>query len=202
MPPTPRIIVLTAPSGAGKTTLARRLMAAFPALRFSVSCTTRAPRQGETDGVHYHFLSPEAFGRAVQAGELLEYEEVYPGRFYGTLRSAVEDAARTAPVLLDIDVRGAETVKQHFGDAAFTLFVAPPSLDILEQRLRARGSETDAMLRTRLDRAAYEMTFRDRFDHALVNDDLGRATSELVTRVGGFLRMEPAQLSDKTEAAR
>jgi guanylate kinase len=167
-------------------------MAAFPALRFSVSCTTRPPRDGEIDGVHYHFLSREAFAEAVESGDLLEYEEVYPGRFYGTLRSAVEDTARFAPVLLDIDVRGAETVKQHFGELAFTVFVAPPSLQVLEERLRARGTETDTTLRTRLDRAAYEMRFQDRFDLALVNDDLDRATSELVDAVRAFLIGDPA----------
>ncbi|HLA64281.1 MAG TPA: hypothetical protein VK610_07620, partial [Rhodothermales bacterium] len=136
-----KLLVLTAPSGAGKTTIARRLMAEVPGLRFSVSATTRAPREGEREGVDYHFVTPEAFRDAVAAGEFLEHEEVYPGRFYGTLRPALEALARTpgvAAVVLDVDVKGALNVKKLYGPAALTLFVAPPSLEVLAERLRAR----------------------------------------------------------------
>ncbi len=183
----PRIIVLTAPSAAGKTTIARRVLEAFPGMAFSVSVTTRPPRPGEQDGRDYHFVSREAFERMRAAGELLEYEEVYPGLFYGTPRSAVEAAARTHPVLLDIDVKGALNVKQLFGDRALALFIAPPSLDTLEERLRRRGTETEASLRARLDRAREEMAYRDRFDAVIVNDDLERAVAEAIEQVGAFL---------------
>ncbi|ARA93834.1 MAG: guanylate kinase [Bacteroidetes bacterium] len=183
----PRIIVLTAPSAAGKTTIARRVLEAFPGMAFSVSVTTRPPRPGEQDGRDYHFVSREAFERMRAAGELLEYEEVYPGLFYGTPRSAVEAAARTHPVLLDIDVKGALNVKRLFGDRALALFIAPPSLDTLEERLRRRGTETEASLRARLDRAREEMAYRDRFDAVIVNDDLERAVAEAIEQVGAFL---------------
>ncbi|PSQ88345.1 MAG: guanylate kinase, partial [Bacteroidetes bacterium QS_8_64_10] len=138
----PRIIVLTAPSGAGKSTIAERVLAAMPQARFSVSATTRAPRPGEEDGVDYHFLAEEEFRRAITEGEMLEYEEVYEGRFYGTLRSEIDRATRDRPVLLVLDVKGAAHVEELFGDEALTLFINPPPLGVLEDRLRERNTET------------------------------------------------------------
>ena len=183
----PCIIVLTAPSGSGKTTLARRLMEAEPSIRFSVSATTRPPRAGEEDGIHYHFLTPAAFREAILGNNLLEYEEVYPDRFYGTLRSEVDASSPDAPVLLDIDVQGAERVKKLFGDRAFTVFIRPPSVEELERRLRSRGTESEEGLAVRLERVRYELTFASRFDSVVVNDDLETATSALVTQVQTFL---------------
>lgn len=182
-----RIIALTAPSGAGKTTIARRLLAERNDLRFSVSATTRPPREGEVDGVHYHFVSPERFGAMISGGELLEYEEVYPGRYYGTLVSEVERATQTGSVLLDVDVKGALHVKELFGERALTLFVAPPSLDELRDRLTARGTETAETLAVRMTRAQEELTYAKRFDAVVVNDDLETAVSETYRRVAAFL---------------
>ncbi len=179
--------MLTAPSGAGKTTIARRALAALPQMRFSVSATTRPPRPGETDGVHYHFLTTDAFRARIARGELLEYEEVYPGRFYGTLRGEVDHATPEAPVLLDIDVQGARTVKRLFGGDALALFIAPPSLEVLERRLRGRTTETEETLRTRLDRARLELAAADAFDAVVVNDELEAAVEETLRHVRRFL---------------
>lgn len=181
------IIALTAPSGAGKTTIAHRLLAAVPGLRFSVSATTREPRPHERNGVDYHFITPERFRELAAAGALLEYEEVYPGRFYGTLLAEVERALQTGSVLLDVDVKGALNVKKLYGDHALTLFIAPPSIEVLEARLRARNTETEASLATRLDRAREELTYAPRFDHTVVNDVLEDAVAETLTLTRSFL---------------
>jgi guanylate kinase len=183
----PCIIVLTAPSGSGKTTVARELLAAFPTMRFSVSATTRPRRSNEVHSVHYHFLTQSQFDQELLDGNLLESEEVYPGCWYGTLRSEVENSSATAPVLLDIDVQGALNVKSQYGEKAFILFVRPPSLVELEKRLRARGTETDVSLAERLARAAEELGYTDRFDTVIVNDILETAVSDAVLKVRSFL---------------
>ena len=185
-----KLIVLTAPSGAGKTTLARRLLRAVPGLRFSVSATTRAPRDNERDGIDYFFLPLDVFHQRLDAGHFLEHEEVYPGRFYGTLRPEMETLAARPDVdavVLDIDVKGALNVKQLYGDAARTLFISPPSLDTLEARLRDRGSETETAIQERLARAGMELGTADRFDRVIVNDDLERAARDLIEDVQAFL---------------
>ena len=182
-----KIIVLTAPSGSGKTTIARRVLAAIPEVRFSVSATTRPARPHEQDGVDYYFVSPERFQELIAEGALLEHEEVYPGRLYGTLRTEVERLAEEVPVLLDIEVKGALNVKRLFGEKALVLFIRPPSLDVLEDRLRARGTETPETLRTRLERARREIAFADRFDAVIVNDRLDEAVEETLRRVRSFL---------------
>ena len=181
------IVALTAPSGAGKTTIARRLLAERGDLRFSVSATTRPPREGETDGVHYYFVSPKRFRAMIADGELLEYEEVYPDRFYGTLVSEVERAMGAQSVLLDVDVKGALRVKELFGERALTLFIAPPSLEALGDRLSARGTETTETLAVRLARAEEELTYADHFDAIIVNDNLEAAVAETSRRVAAFL---------------
>ncbi|MEM1093919.1 MAG: guanylate kinase [Bacteroidota bacterium] len=185
--PRRNVIVLTAPSGAGKSTIAQRLLAAHPDIQFSTSVTTRPPREGEIDGVHYIFLSEEAFRQRIAEGDLLEYEEVYPGRFYGTLRSAVAEASEQHPVLLDIDVLGAGTIKQYFGGDCLTLFIAPPSLEVLARRLKKRGSETEATLQTRLARAKMELAQAEQFDAIVVNDTLDVAVAETIQHVERFL---------------
>ena len=176
-----KLLVLTAPSGAGKTTIAKRLMAQVPGLQFSVSATTRSPREGEVADVHYHFLTVGDFEERLAAGDFLEHEEVYPGRFYGTLRPELEAlAARddVRAVVLDIDVKGALNVKRMYGDAVRTLFVAPPSLGALADRLHARGTEDEARIAVRLERAEMEMATASEFDVVVVNDDLDQAVGE------------------------
>lgn len=183
----PCIIVLTAASGSGKTTLARRLMERIPSIRFSVSATTRPPRNGETNGVHYHFMTPDEFDEARRSGLLLESEEVYPGRWYGTLKSEVESSSEQAPVLLDIDVVGAEHVKEVYGDRVLSIFIRPPSLKVLAERLERRETESDATLAARVERARMEIERADRFDADVLNDDLDEATEEVVELVRDFL---------------
>jgi guanylate kinase len=159
-------------------------------LKFSVSATTRAPRAGEEPDVHYHFLTPSDFEERTQAGDFLEFEEVYPGRFYGTLRPEMEALAAqpdTRAVVLDIDVKGALNVKKLYGDQALTLFIAPPSLATLAERLHQRGTETEDRIEVRLSRASLEMEFAPQFDGVIVNDNLDAATDELVARVETFL---------------
>lgn len=187
--PSPSVIVLTAPSGAGKTTIAHRVLEAMPDMQFSVSATTRPPRPGETDGEDYHFLSADEFETRIERGDLLEYEEVYPGRFYGTLRSEIEAKAQHGPVLLDIDVNGALNVKRAFGDDALVLFIAPPSRTELRRRLRERGTEDPDAMRARLDRADRELEQADAFDGVVVNDDLDTAVEETLSRIRQFLRL-------------
>ncbi|MGB3543291.1 guanylate kinase [Rubrivirga sp.] len=184
------LLVLTAPSGAGKTTIARRLMDEVPGLTFSVSATTRAPRTGEVDDVHYHFLDADTFVERIEAGDFLEHEEVYPGRFYGTLRPELEALALRGDVravVLDIDVKGAINVKRIYGDDVLTLFVAPPNIGVLSDRLRSRGTENAKQIAMRLDRAAMEIAAAPEFDVTVVNDDLEAAVAETIEVVQTFL---------------
>ena len=187
--PDRNIVVLTAPSGAGKTTIAHRVLASMPSMQFSVSATTRSPRPDETDGEDYHFLSPEEFRARIEAGDLLEYEEVYPDQFYGTLRSEVENRAEQNPVLLDIDVKGALNVKDIYGDDALVLFIAPPSVDELRRRLEGRGTEDRKSLQDRLNRAERELETADACDAVVVNDELDVAVEETLTRIRQFLNL-------------
>jgi len=182
-----KLVVLTAPSGAGKTTIARRLMAALPELRFSVSATTREARAGERHGVDYFFLSEEEFRQRVEEDAFVEWEEVYPGALYGTLRAEIERIARNGAALLDIDVKGALSVQRRYGARALTVFVRPPSLATLAERLRARDTETEASLTRRLERARLELGYASEFDVVVVNDDLDAAAAETVATVRPFL---------------
>ncbi|MFQ5570103.1 MAG: guanylate kinase [Rhodothermales bacterium] len=189
----PKIIALTAPSGSGKTSIARGVLEAIPETKFSISATTRPQRPQEKHGVHYYFVSEEQFRALIDDGQLIEYEEVYPGRFYGTLRSEVDRLAETHPVLLDIDVKGTLAVKHLYGDDALAVFIQPPSLDVLAERLRARKTETEDTLRTRLDRARTELTYADRFDAVVVNEDLDTAVEETLRLVRSFLNEEKVE---------
>ena len=185
-----RLLIISAPSGAGKTTIAGRLMSVFPQLTFSVSATTRSRRPGEVDGTHYYFLTHDEFKQRIAAGDLVEYEEIY-GNYYGTLRSEIQtalDAGRT--LIFDVDVKGALSLKQQFPDQCLLVFIAPPSLEVLHERLAGRKTEDEAQLARRMDRAREEMDYRSRFDIVIVNDDLERAVGELVGKLGTLLAAE------------
>ena len=173
------IIVISAPSGAGKTTLCNELQRRKPHIKFSVSCTTRPKRKHEVDGVNYHFLSDQEFTKKVQNNEFVEYENVH-GYYYGTLRKTLEDAlAQQEMVLFDVDVNGAMTIKSNYSENTCTIFILPPSLDDLKKRLIQRGSETEERIDKRLERTAQEMEYKDKFDACIINDDLAIAAKEL-----------------------
>lgn len=176
-----KIIILSAPSGTGKSTIIARLMQ-NPDLKlgFSVSATSRAPRGAEVNGREYYFLSPEEFRAKVDNEEFVEWEEVYAGTCYGTLVSEVErviDSGRN--LIMDIDVKGALNVKKRYGSQALSLFILPPSVEELERRLRSRSTDTEESIRKRLEKAEYEMSFAPQFDTRIVNDDLDRASKEV-----------------------
>ena len=184
-----KLVLLSAPSGSGKTTLTRRLLDGHPEFAFSVSATSRAPRGREEHGVDYYFLSPEEFDAGVAAGDFLEWEEVYPGARYGTLRSEVERLwAEGKVVFFDVDVEGALRLKKKFGGDALAVYIEAPSLAILEQRLRQRGTDTEEKIQIRLGKAGREALRAPHFDVRLVNDELDRATGELKAVVDAFVR--------------
>ncbi|MBU3678565.1 MAG: guanylate kinase [Candidatus Kapabacteria bacterium] len=193
------LIVLSAPSGAGKTTVARHLLATFPQMRFSVSATTRQQRPGELHGKDYYFLPREEFRRAIENGDLIEYEEIF-GNYYGTLRSVVSQAVSRGEFLVfDVDVKGALSLRQAFPDDTLLIFVAPPSLEALEQRLTQRHTETAEQIATRLSRAEMEMAHQEMFDVILVNSDLEHTLERAETLVRDHVEGSPHQPSLFTE---
>lgn len=186
-----KILILVSPSGGGKSTMTKRLLRDFPLIRFSVSATTRKPREGEIDGVNYHFLSEEDFMKRVRDGQFLEWEEVYNGIRYGTLREDVEHQLEKGYfVLLDVDVLGALNVCDELGNQVMSIFLMPPSLDVLKDRLVRRGTETQTSLEQRLARAEKEISLAEKFDHIVVNDDLEVAYSEMKSIVSTFISIE------------
>lgn len=176
MDPRKKIIILTAPSGAGKTSITRYLLKRFPALTFSISAATRAKRAHETDGVDYYFLTPDTFKEKIRNNEFLEWEMVYEGKYYGTLRSEMDRiwAAGKVP-LLDIDVKGALHIQQQYPDNTLSIFVEPPTVEELRRRLEARGTETPETLQDRVNKAAYEISFKNQFKELIINDNLDAA---------------------------
>ncbi len=186
-----KLIIFTAPSGAGKTTIVRHLLKTRKDVSFSISACTRTPRYGEVNGMDYYFLSPDEFKRKVNAGDFVEYEEVYENQFYGTLRSEIDRLWKSGKhVLFDIDVKGALSVKQKYGEQALSIFVKPPSFEILKERLMNRKTEDDASLRKRINRVKEEMTYERHFDITLVNSDLSLALQEAEEIVENFLALE------------
>ena len=186
-----KLIVFSAPSGSGKSTIVSWLMREHPELRlaFSISCTSRAPRGTERHGVEYFFLTPEEFRSKIDRDEFLEYEEVYENRFYGTLKSQVEtQAARGENVVFDVDVKGGCNIKRYYGDRALSLFIQPPSVEVLRQRLIARATDTPEAIEQRVAKAEYELTFAPQFDHVIVNDQLEVAEQEAYDFISDFLR--------------
>lgn len=176
-----KIIVLSAPSGTGKSSIIKRLLD-HPELRlgFSVSATSRAPRGTEQHGVEYYFITHDEFKQRAEAGDFVEWEEVYPGTCYGTLKSEVKRVTEAGQnLIMDIDVKGGLNVKKCYGEQALTIFILPPSKEELKRRLRGRGTDSEDTIRKRLDKADYELSFAPQFDVRVVNDDLDRAVEEV-----------------------
>lgn len=184
-----KLIIFSAPSGSGKSTIISRLMQ-HPELHlaFSVSCTSRAPRGTERNGVEYFFITPEEFRERISRDEFLEYEEVYADRFYGTLKQQVEtQAARGENVVFDVDVKGGCNIKQYYGDRALSIFIQPPSIEELRHRLEGRATDAPEVIEQRIERAAFELTFAPKFDRVVINDDLDRAVEETLRIVREFV---------------
>ncbi len=176
---TGKCLIFSAPSGAGKTTIVRALLERFDEISFSVSAASRAPRPNEVNGVDYHFYSVEEFKQLIKKDAFVEWEEVYTDHYYGTLKSEVERIWKEGKVVIfDVDVYGGINLKKFFGDQALSIFVMPPTIDALEQRLRRRSTETEVRIQTRLKKAAEELQLHNQFDKIVVNDELDTAIVE------------------------
>ena len=184
-----KLIIISAPSGCGKSTIIGDIMDRGELdLQFSVSATNRKPRPGEIDGVSYHFLTDQQFKDLIAEGAFVEYEQVYPGRYYGTLRSEIQNRVNEGHnVILDIDVKGGVNVKKLFGSDAISIFIAPPSIPELRNRLKGRGSDTDEEIEQRVGRAEYELTFQPEYDHVVVNDTLAEAIGRVESLMADFI---------------
>ena len=183
-----KLIIFSAPSGSGKSTLVHYLLDQVPGFAFSISATSRAPRGAEKEGVDYYFLSAASFKERVERGEFLEWEEVYEGTYYGTLKSEVARSWKKGDaVAFDIDVVGGLNLKKQFGDRALALFIQAPSVEELERRLIDRGTDSPEKIKQRIDKAAWEMTQAEGFDHIIINDDLDRAKAEAKELLKAFL---------------
>ena len=187
-----KLIIFSAPSGTGKSTIINWLMQNHKELNmaFSISCTSRAPRGTEQNGVEYFFLTPEEFKKRIKADEFLEYEEVYTDRFYGTLKSQVEkqcDAGQN--VVFDVDVKGGCNIKKHYGSKAISIFIMPPSIEELRRRLESRATDAPEVIDQRIARAEFEIGFADKFDKVVVNDNLDKAKNEVLEIINDFLTL-------------
>ena len=184
-----KIIIITAPSGAGKTSITKHLMHTFPQLAFSVSAATRNPRGNEQNGVDYHFMPVEAFKEKIRHNEFVEWEMVYEGKYYGTLISELERIWQENKIpVLDIDVKGAIHVQQQYPHSSLSLFIQTPSVEELKKRLQNRGTETPESLAARVNKAAYELSFKDQFNHLITNDELKKACNEAELIVAAFIK--------------
>lgn len=185
-----KVIIFSAPSGAGKSTIVNHLLGQYPELEFSISATSRAPRGQEQHGVEYYFFSADEFRKLIAEDSFVEYEEVYAGSFYGTLKSEVDRIwAKGHTIIFDIDVQGGVNLKKFFGEKALSVFIQAPSVEILRERLIGRGTDTDEAIERRVAKAASEMEFAEgKFDYVLINDDLQTAKAEADKVIGDFLR--------------
>jgi guanylate kinase len=186
-----KAIIVSAPSGAGKTTIVKHLLSVVPRLEFSISACSRAKRAEETDGKDYYFISVDDFKTRISQREFVEWEEVYPGSYYGTLKSEMDRIWLEDKIpIFDVDVQGALNLKKYFGSKALGVFIQPPSIGELEKRLRNRGSETEETLQKRVKKAVYELTFSKHFDVIIINDDLKSKCREIVNLVESFLNLQ------------
>ena len=185
-----KVIIFSAPSGAGKSTIVNHLLGLYPELEFSISATSRSPRGKEQHGVEYYFFSADEFRRMIAQDKFVEYEEVYAGSFYGTLRSEVERIwAKGHAIVFDIDVQGGVNLKRIFGDQALSVFIQAPSVEVLRERLVGRGTDTEEAIERRVAKAASEMEFAaGKFDYVLVNDNLDTAKAEAEEVITDFLK--------------
>lgn len=184
-----KVIIFSAPSGAGKSTIVNHILGLHPELEFSISATSRAPRGQEKHGVEYYFFSADEFRKMIAEGKFVEHEEVYPGSFYGTLKSEVDRIwAKGHAIVFDIDVQGGVNLKRIFGEQAFSVFIQAPSVDVLRERLIGRGTDSAEAIEKRVAKAASEMEFAaGKFDHVLVNDDLETAFAEAERIINEFM---------------
>ncbi|MFM6926674.1 MAG: guanylate kinase [Ferruginibacter sp.] len=183
-----KLIIITAPSGAGKTSITHHLMKTFPQLAFSISAATRSPRGNEKNGVDYHFMSVDDFKNKIQHNEFVEWEMVYEGKYYGTLKTELERIWQQNKIpVLDIDVKGAIHVQQQYPQSSLSLFIQTPSVEELKKRLESRGTETPESLAARVNKAAYELSFKDQFNKLITNDELQRACTEAEGIVADFI---------------
>lgn len=184
-----KLVVFSAPSGSGKTTIVRELLKRFPQFEFSISATSRKPRGQEQHGVDYYFLSNEEFAQRVANNEFVEWEEVYQGTCYGTLKSEMERIwAKGNVIIFDVDVMGGISLKRIFGDDACSMFIMPPSVEELERRLRGRGTDAEDVIQKRIAKADFELSKASEFDYTVVNDDLQTAVEEAVVIIENFLK--------------
>ncbi len=183
-----KLIIFSAPSGAGKSTLVQYLLTCGLDLEFSVSATSRSPRGVEKHGIDYYFMTPAEFKQRIENQEFIEYEEVYPNCYYGTLRTEIERITSLAKnIVFDVDVIGGINIKNQYGHRALSLFIAPPSIEILEQRLTRRATDSPEMIKKRVAKAAHELTFAPNFDYTIINDNLEDAKVESERLIRQFL---------------
>lgn len=186
-----KLLIFSAPSGSGKSTIIEYLMSKNLGLHFSISATSRPPRGKEQHGVEYFFLSTEEFKKHIEAGDFLEYEEVYEGRYYGTLREQVDrQLAAGENVVCDVDVLGGKNIKAVYGNRALSIFIQPPSIEELRKRLEGRATDAPEVITKRIERAAFELSFAKDFDKIVINDDLSTAQAETLNIVEAFLTKE------------